>query len=65
MQQPRANFDIRIAVSSAGLYLWQVAETLGITDATFSRKLRRELSDTEKAAILAAVEKLKGEQNCD
>lgn len=65
MNHSRANFDIRAAVSSSGLYLWQVAETLGITDATFSRKLRRELSNTEKAVIFAAIEKLKGDQNCD
>ena len=54
-----ANRDIRQAVEDANLYLWQVADEIGVTDSTFSRKLRREMDDDEKATIFQATEKLK------
>ena len=43
------NTDIRSEIKTAGLYLWQIADALGINDGNFSRKLRHELSDEEKA----------------
>lgn len=43
-----ANEDIRSAATSAGVYLWEIAEGLGIRDDRFSRKLRIELPDKEK-----------------
>lgn len=54
-----ANRDIRQAAEDAGLYLWQVAEEIGVTDCTFSKYLRKELSDEKKATIFQAIEKLK------
>lgn len=54
-----ANRDVRQAVEDANLYLWQVADEIGVTDSTFSRKLRREMDDSEKATIFQAIEKLK------
>lgn len=58
------NQDIRLEVAGAGLKLWQIAEGLGITDSYFSRKLRRELPEPEKAKIREIVSQLKaGEQN--
>ena len=53
-----ANKDIREAAASAGVFLWQVAEAIGVTDGTFSRKLRRELPDDDKAAILQIIQQL-------
>ena len=43
LKQAQSNKDIREAAASAGVFLWQVAEAIGVTDGTFSRKLRREL----------------------
>ena len=43
-----ANSDIRQAAFSSGVYLWEIAEAIGVTDGTFSRKLRRELDEKEK-----------------
>lgn len=57
--RPIANSDIRQAISASGLYLWQVAEALSITDTTFSKKLRCELSDDYKQRIYAAIDELK------
>lgn len=48
----RLNDDIRQAAQSAGVRLWQIAEKLGLSDGNFSRRLRRELSDEEKAKIM-------------
>ena len=53
------NKDIREAAKAAGVKLWQIAEKLGINDGNFSRKLRFELSETEKAKILKIIEELK------
>ncbi|MDL2248631.1 hypothetical protein LJB89_02935 [Tyzzerella sp. OttesenSCG-928-J15] len=49
------NKDIRTAASAANMPLWQVADKLGINDSQLSRKLRYELSDTEKQKILAII----------
>ena len=54
------NRDIKNAAAGAGVKLWQIADALGIADSTFSRKLRRELSDEEKAKIYAIISRLSG-----
>ena len=56
LKQAQSNKDIREAAASAGVFLWQVAEAIGVTDGTFSRKLRRELPDDDKAAILQIIQ---------
>lgn len=42
------NRELKLYAASKGVRLWQVAEKFGITDAAFSRKLRKEFS-TEDA----------------
>ena len=42
------NQEIREVAKSNGVKLWQIAYKLGLTDGNFSRKLRKELSETEK-----------------
>lgn len=54
------NCDIRNAANAAGVRLWQIAETLGIADSNFSKKLRHELSIDEKEKIFAVIEGLSG-----
>ena len=58
LNQAQSNKDIRAAAAAAGGFLWQIAEAIGVTDGTFSRKLRRELPDDEKAAILQVIQNL-------
>ena len=55
-----SNLDIRTKAIEAGVKLWQVAEKLGISDSSLSRKLRKELSDEEKAKIKDIIAELKG-----
>ena len=56
-----ANNDIRAEIKGAGLKMWQVADNLGVTDCSFSRMLRYELSDSRKAEILAIISRLSRE----
>ena len=53
-----ANSEIRCAAFVAGLRQWQVAEAVGMNESAFSRKLRKELPDSEKEKILAAIKKI-------
>jgi len=55
------NQDIRRAAQNAGVKLWQIADELGIMDTSFSRMLRKELSDEKKAEIFGIIEKLQKE----
>lgn len=52
------NLEIRLAVKDNGLHLWQLADHLGMTDSTLSRKLRKELSPAEQQRYLSAVRQL-------
>lgn len=52
------NNDIRKAAKVAGVFLWQIAEELGMTDGNFSRRLRKELPAVEKEKIFAIIERL-------
>ena len=53
-----ANEDLKRETYGAGLKVWQVAERYGISDSSFSRKLRRELPDGEKEKIRAIIAEL-------
>lgn len=54
-----SNFDIHTAL--IGRKKYKVAELLGVTEFTFSRWLRHELSKEKKVLILRAIDKLAGE----
>ena len=58
----KANADIRVIAHDAGVPLWQIAERLGCNDGNLSRKLRRELPDSQKARILEIIESLAQEK---
>ncbi len=53
------NMQIRQNAETSRVKLWEIAEVLGITDSTLSRKLRKELPDDEQERILAIIERLK------
>lgn len=52
------NKEIREAAKQAGVCLWQIAERLGMNDGNFSRKLRRELSDSDKERVMEIIVEL-------
>lgn len=55
----KANQDIRKMAKENGVYFWQIAEEYGIADATFTRKMRRELPVVEKERIYSIIAKIK------
>lgn len=52
------NSQIRNKAKQSNIHLWQIANKLGITDSTFSRKLRFELSEDETKKILDIIDEL-------
>ncbi len=57
-----ANADIRAKATESGVHLWEIAYKFGITDHYFSRKLRKEFSEEEKAKAFEAIEQIKQER---
>ena len=55
------NIDVRRAAAGSGVWLWQVADALGIADAQLSRKLRKELPDEEKQKIFEIIRNISAE----
>ena len=53
-----ANEPIRLAAKNYGVRLWEIAEKLGISDSSFSRKLRRELPDDQTSRILMIIDEI-------
>lgn len=56
-----ANQDIRREIKTNLFNYWQIAERYGCADATFSRKLRKELPPQEKTKIREIIAELKKE----
>ena len=57
------NLDIRQRAADNAVLLWQIADNLGVADATFSRWLRKELPPETKQRIFEIIDKIaKGEQ---
>lgn len=56
------NDHIKRYAKDRGVKLWEVAYRYGITDATFSRKLRRELPTQEQEKIMEIINELAKEK---
>lgn len=50
------NRDVRAAAKDAGVRLYELAHEIGITDGNLSRRLRWELSETEKADLIEKIQ---------
>ena len=57
------NLEIRQKAKEKGVLLWEVADTLNISEATMTRKLRKELPPEEKSQLLNIIEKLAKEKD--
>jgi hypothetical protein len=55
-----ANYRIRNALLKNNVKHWQLAERMGITEFSLSRKLRRELPKEEQKKIIDLIESIKG-----
>lgn len=52
------NKDIRLLAAGAGVKLWEIAVELGITNSTFSRVLRKELTPEKKEEMREIITRL-------
>ncbi len=57
-----SNSDIRLAAKQAGVFLYTIADKLGISEPTMTRLLRRELPDEKKAQIKGIIAEIVAEK---
>lgn len=57
-----ANQTIRKAAKAARVPLWMLAERIGVSEPTMTRKLRRELDSREQEKILAIIAEIAREK---
>lgn len=50
-----SNVEVRSAAKQNGVMLWQIANAMNISEATMTRKLRTELSESDKSAMLRII----------
>lgn len=55
------NIEIRNAIFSNNIKKWEIANMLGVTDSTFSRMLRTEMSEETKKKILDIIKNYRKE----
>ena len=53
-----SNKELKLYAASKGVRLWQVADCFGVTDAAFSRKLRKELSKEDAKQFKLFVDEI-------
>ena len=52
------NADVRSTAKAAGVFLWEVAEELNVSEPTITRKLRHEMTQEEKNRFAVAIKKI-------
>ena len=58
MDYMKNNQALRAYAKQKGVCLWEVAESLSISEATFNRKLRRELSEKDRIQMMDHIDKI-------
>jgi len=56
------NTDIRAEAKQAGVFLYAIADRLGVSEPTMTRLLRRELPEAKKAQIKGIIADLAAEK---
>ena len=54
----RANYEIKMTAYSNGVRLYQIAKHLGKSESWLNRKLRHNLSETERLMLLKAIREI-------
>ena len=54
----KSNLDVRTDAKTKGVLLWEIANYMNISEATMTRKLRRERPANEKQRILAIIDEI-------
>lgn len=63
VNREKANLDIREQAKKAGVYLWQIAAAIGVSEPTFNRRMRVEMPETEKEQVKKVISRLETELN--
>ncbi len=53
-----SNQDLKAYAKHKGVFLWELAEYLSISEATITRRLRRELSDDSKSKMILYIDNI-------
>ena len=61
----KRNKDIRAMAKENGVYLYEIAEKLSVSEPTFNRWLRKELTDELKRKALLAIEEIVREHKAE
>ena len=56
------NMDLRQKAKEIGVFFWQIAAELGVSEPTMTRRLRFELPEQEKQKYLTIINKLSAEK---
>lgn len=56
------NMDLREKAKEKGVFFWQIAAELGISEPTMTRRMRFELPEQEKQKYLSIIDKLSAEK---
>ena len=59
------NNDIRTTARENRVYLYEIAEKLNVSEPTFNRWLRKELSEDLKQKVIAAIEQIREEHEAE
>ena len=59
----KSNIDVRDFAKIHGVFLWQIADKLNISEPTMTRKLRRELPADEKKQMFDVIIAIAKENN--
>lgn len=54
--------EVRAMILDSGVRLWQVADGLGVTDNSFSRRLRKDFTEAEVDRIKSIIADLQAKQ---
>ena len=61
----KANQTVRTALTKRNVYQWELAERLGISEYTLTRKLRKELPEDQQEEMVRIIESIGGVLNDD
>ena len=58
--EKETNIEIREALKKYGVYQWELAKELGISEATLVKRMRAEFSPVEKELLIEKIRKISG-----
>lgn len=53
-----SNAELRVYAKAKGVFFWQIAKAMGISEPTMTRRLRTELTEQEKQEFIRIIDEL-------